>query len=67
VFLKTLSFAADFLRIPSRDGHPCLELMVGTINPHIGLSPTSNQPMLGAHKKALQQKAKGLEMSWLPG
>jgi len=41
--------------------------MVGTINPHIGLSPTSNQqPMLGAHKKALQQKPKGLEWSGYP-
>jgi len=36
-------------QIPPRDGHPCLELMVGTINPHIGLSPTSNHPCW-AHK-----------------
>jgi len=40
--------------------------MVGTINPHIGLSPTSNQPMLGAHKKALHQNAKGLELASSP-
>ena len=26
-------FAADFLQIPPRDGHPCLKLMVATANP----------------------------------
>ena len=38
------SFAADFLQIPPRDGHPCPWLTVGTINPRIGLAPTSKRP-----------------------
>jgi len=66
VFLKTLSFAADFLQIPPRDGHPCLELMVGTINPHIELSPTSNHPCWAHIKKPFSLIAKGLRISKLP-
>jgi len=52
-------------QIPPRDGHPCLELMVGTINPHIGLSPTSNHPCW-AHTKSPLAKAKGLEFASSP-
>ena len=33
-----------YLQIPPHDGHPCLRLTVGTINPRIGLSPTSKHP-----------------------
>jgi len=40
--------------------------MVGTINPHIGLSPTSNHPCWAHKRKALQLKAKGLEIVRLP-
>jgi hypothetical protein len=40
--------------------------MVGTIDPHIGLSPTSNHPCWAHKKKALQQNAKGLEIDKLP-
>ncbi|MDP8259379.1 MAG: hypothetical protein P9L90_08215, partial [Candidatus Aadella gelida] len=43
--------AADFLQIPPHDGHPCLKLTVGTINPHIGLSPTSKRPCWAHQKK----------------
>jgi hypothetical protein len=39
--------------------------MVGTINPHIGLSPTSNHPCW-AHRKSPSAKAKGLEIDKLP-
>jgi hypothetical protein len=39
--------------------------MVGTINPHIGLSPTSNHPCW-AHIKSPSAKAKGLGISKLP-
>jgi len=40
--------------------------MVGTISPHIGLSSISNPPCWAHIKKALQQKAKGLEIDKLP-
>jgi len=40
--------------------------MVGTINPHIGLSPTSNHPCWAHIKKALQLKAKGLGIAGSP-
>jgi len=39
--------------------------MVGTINPHIGLSPTSNHPCW-AHIKSPSAKAKGLGIDKLP-
>jgi len=39
--------------------------MVGTINPHIGLSPTSNHPCW-AHIKSPLANAKGLEIVKLP-
>jgi hypothetical protein len=39
--------------------------MVGTINPHIGLPPTSNHPCW-AHIKSPSANAKGLEIVRLP-
>ena len=48
------SFAADFLQIPPRDGHPCPWLTVGTINPRIGLAPTSKRPCWAHIKKPPQ-------------
>jgi hypothetical protein len=47
------SFAADFLQIPPLGGHPCLRLTVGTINPRIGLSPTSKRPCWAQSSKRL--------------
>jgi hypothetical protein len=41
--------------------------MVGTINPHIGLSPTSNHPCWAHRKKPFGESAKGLEIVKLPG
>ncbi|MCX6240005.1 MAG: hypothetical protein NTY07_21085, partial [Bacteroidia bacterium] len=45
------NFAASFLQIPPRNGHPCSWLMVGyTTYPHNGLAPSSYSPCT-AHKK----------------
>jgi hypothetical protein len=41
--------------------------MVGTINPPIGLSPTSNHPCWAHRKKPFGESAKGLEIVKLPG
>jgi hypothetical protein len=41
--------------------------MVGTINPHIGLSPTSNHPCWAHIKKPFSLIAKGLESLGSPG
>jgi len=35
------SFVAGFLQIPPHDGHPCLKLAVGAVNPRSGLEPPS--------------------------
>ncbi|MCX6240170.1 MAG: hypothetical protein NTY07_21955, partial [Bacteroidia bacterium] len=44
------NFAASFLQIPPRNGHPCSWLMVGyTTYPHNGLAPSSYSPCT-AHK-----------------
>ena len=43
-------FAASFLQIPPRDGHPCLRLTLPTVKARSGLSPYSYRPCR-AHKK----------------
>ncbi len=45
------SFASNFLQIPPRGGHPCLQLVVGTINPHIRLSLISKYSCQANHKE----------------
>ncbi len=37
-------FASSFLQIPPRGGLPCLQLVVGAVTPHSGLSPLSCRP-----------------------
>jgi hypothetical protein len=37
-------FAADFLQIPSHDGHPCLVLTLPTIMACLGFAPYSYRP-----------------------
>ena len=59
------SFAADFLQIPPHDGHPCLKLTVGTINPRIGLSPTSKHPCWAHIKKEIPGFARYLFLFYL--
>lgn len=44
-------FAAGFLQIPPRGGHPCLRLTVGTANPRSGLSPYSYRPCRAHREK----------------
>lgn len=52
-------FAAGFLQIPPRGGHPCLRLTVGTANPRSGLSPYSYRPCR-AHRKKPSRCREGL-------
>lgn len=45
-------FAADFLQIPSHDGHPCLELTLPTIMACLGFAPYSYRPCRANNPKA---------------
>ncbi|MCX6240016.1 MAG: hypothetical protein NTY07_21140, partial [Bacteroidia bacterium] len=60
------NFAASFLQIPPRNGHPCSWLMVGyTTYPHNGLAPSSYSPCTAHNRNPLRHCRSGFFCDYL--